>query len=143
MTTLDDKVAQFENTLEKMTRSFDQLINSYIAQIQHRQFDVNTLTSIEDMSDVQTAAIDLSRRVTQQTVFTSMLIILPSGVTSATIQIGRYKFTIANPPTIITIYPVQYVVGQGDIVKLSWSALGTTPAYFALFGYMSGGNQQL
>jgi hypothetical protein len=143
MTTLDDNVAQFENTLAKMTRAFDVFINQYLAIVQKQQFDVNTLTSIEDMSDVQNAVIDLSKRVAQQTVFNSILINLPSGVTTATIQLARYKLTLQNPASIIVLYPVQYLIGSGDAVKLTWTPLGTSPAYFALYGYKTGGNQQL
>lgn len=143
MTTLDEKVAQFENTLSRMTRAFDQYINNYLSIVQKQQFDVNTLTSIEDMSDVQTPVIELSRRVAQQTVFNSILINLPNGVTSATIQIGRYKIVLQNPSPITILYPVQYIVGAGDIVKLTWTPLGTSSAYFALYGYKTGGNQQL
>lgn len=142
MTTLDEQVNQFENTLIKMTRALDTFLVQYFAQVQQQQFEVNKLTMIESQSN-NGAAIDLSRQVAQQTVFTSIFVALPSGSTSLTIQIGRSSFTIDNPAAITFLYPVQYVVGQGDTIKISYAPIGNHLAYAALFGYKTGGNQQL
>lgn len=142
MTRLDDAVNQFEQSLLKMTRQFDSLIMQYQAQIQQQQFEVNKLTMIESQSN-NGAVIDLSHMVAQQTVITSILLALPSGSTSAIIQIGRSTFQIDNPAAVSVIYPVQYVVGQGDTVKVTYAPLGTHIAYAAMYGYKTGGNQQL
>lgn len=142
MTTLDDKANQFEQTLLKMTRAMDTFLVQYFAQVQQQQFEVNKLTMIESQSN-NGAAIDLSHQVAQQTVITSILLALPSGSTSATIQIGRSTFQIDSPSAVVVLYPVQYVIGQGDTVKVTYAPLGTHIAYAAMFGYKTGGNQQL
>lgn len=142
MTRLDDTVNQFEQSLLKLTRQFDSLIMQYQAQIQQQQFEVNKLTMIESQSN-NGAVIDLSHQVAQQTVFTSILLALPTGSTSVIIQIGRSTFQIDNPAAITILYPVQYIAGQGDSIKVTYAPLGTHIAYAAMFGYKTGGNQQL
>lgn len=140
MASLDKSVEQFEQSLLQMTRSFDQFLVRYQGLIQQQQFEVNKLTSIEDIG---MGVINLSHKVAQQTVITSILLIVPTGTTSATIQIGRWTFIIDNPNVITMLYPLQYIIGSGDTVQVTYTPNGTHNAYCAMFGYKTGGNNQL
>lgn len=141
MTTLDKSVDNFERVLSEMTRTFDTMITRYQSLIQQQQFEVNKLTSAEDISN--NGVVDLSKRVAQQTVITALLLIVPTATTSATIQMGRFSFIIDNPNVITMLYPLQYIIGSADTVKATYNPIGNHPGYFAIFGYKTGSNNQL
>lgn len=134
------KTQNFENDLQHAAGAFDVFIKKYMEIIQRQQFDVNTLVTLEDNGS---GVIDLSHRVGQQVLFEKIFFSVPNATTSAVLTLGRYSITIDNPATIVVIQPVQYVLGSGDIIKLTWAPAGTHLGYFAIFGRNTGGNLQL
>lgn len=136
-------LSEFEQRLADAAEKFDVVFAKYAEIIQHEQFVINELTTIEDISDGTIGSIDLSHKINQQTLFTSLLFCIPTGATSATIQLGRYSFTIDSPNTVQVLYPIQFVLGSGDKIKISWTPVGTHAGYFALFGRKTGGNYTL
>lgn len=139
------QVDEFEQTLLRLTRTFDSFIHHYQSIVQQKQFETNQLTSIEDISSANAAnsVIDLSHKILQPTVFTSALIIVPSGTTSLLLQFGRWSFTIDNPSVITNLFPIQYILGQADSIKATITPAGAHPSYMVVFGHKTGGNNQL
>lgn len=135
-----NELQHLEQSIINAVSKFDIMIARYAEIIQHQQFVTNETVTIENISDGTNAVIDLSHQTNQQTLFNAGLIVVPTGVTELTVQLGRYTFVIDNPPTIINLFPIQYVLGQGDTIKISWTPIGTHAAYFALYGHKTGGN---
>ena len=134
------KTQNFENDLQHAAGAFDVFIKKYMEIIQRQQFDINTLVTLEDNGS---GVIDLSHRVGQQVLFEKIFFSVPNATTSAVLTLGRYSITIDNPATIVVIQPVQYILGSGDIIKLTWTPAGGHLGYFAIFGRNTGGNLQL
>lgn len=143
MRDLNKQANSFEQTLLNAASAFDVLIAKYSEVIQRQQFLINELVTLEDVNDGKLAKIDLHNRVNQQILVTSALIVVPTGTTSLTVTIGRYSAIFDNPAQPLQLFPLQYVIGSGDNLNIVWTPAGNHPAYFAVFGKLTGGNFQL
>lgn len=130
---------QINLVLERLLGLTDKLLVQYQNLLLREEFDANRLVTLEDIgSTTANGSIVLTSKIAQPVLITGIRVNIDTNL-ACTLTIDRFTQTITNAQQRDTVIaPVQYIVGPGQIVKLSWSSAPTVIPYFAVYGKLIG-----
>ena len=144
MTQLESIANQYNNAinylLEKFHNTITKFENDLIAETARADRDV---IMEEYGTATATGSSVLTHRTNQMIKVTSILVNFDAGK-DALLTIGRFTQDVNNAQSRVQVIgPVKYLVGPGDVIKLTWSGITPTPTqipYLAVFGEYVGSN---
>ena len=139
MTFIDSIVAQYSQQMSDVLTRFDDVIKRFENTLIKEEADADRLVVLEEMGTAAAnGSINLTPKIWQPTLITGFLIVVDTNAT-ATLTIDRYSQVIKNTQTTQNVIaPVQYVLGPGQKLQVSWTATLTATPYFAAYGKLIG-----
>lgn len=139
MTFIDAIVAQYSQQMSDVLTRFDDVIKRFENTLIKEEADADRLIVLEEMGTAAAnGSINLTPKIAQPILITGLLIVVDTNAT-AILTIDRYSQTIKNTQTTQNVIsPIQYVLGPGQKLQVSWTAALTATPYFAAYGKLIG-----
>lgn len=139
MTLIDSLVNQYHKQMGDLLTRADDIITRYENSLFKEEADADRLIVLEEMGTAAAnGSINLTPKLTQPVLITGFLIVVDTNAT-ATLTIDRYSQTIKNTQTTQNVIaPVQYIMGPGQKLQVSWTGALTATPYFAAYGKLIG-----
>lgn len=130
---------QMSTIVERLLGLTDKLLVQYQNLLLREEAEANRLVTLEDIGSISAnSSIALTSKIVQPVLITGIRINIDTSL-ACTLTIDRFTQTVTNAQQRDTVIaPVQYIVGPGQILKLSWTTAPTVIPYFAVYGRLIG-----